>query len=148
MANMVSSSVSLATMLARRFAERNMLAVVRIGRPAEVDDHDDQRVPSTASLKRVVYEGKARVWQVAGGGQTDFGEQSLFLASSYVSIPVTSLTGEQTQVDDLVEVLVHPDSLMVGRWFRVIAVDAGGQMPVVRRHTVMTAARSTDWPLP
>ena len=67
-------------------------------------------------------------------------------SSSYVSLPLT-VDDEATdvQVDDIVLVLEHPDPAVVGRAFRVMDVDAGGQFPAARRLQVTGVQRSRNW---
>lgn len=132
----------LAGRIARQYAERNMTARVRVGRPGGVVDGGSVSDPSTVSRRKVVYEGRARVYGVGSGGSSDVGDELTFWSSSYVSIPLSS---DWTQVDDMIEVVAHDDPDVVGRWFRVVNVDSGGQFPVVRRHTVTGAQKDPGW---
>lgn len=135
-------STKFAGRMARNYAERNMTAQVRIGRPGAVVDGVDVSHPSTVLQRKVVYLGKARVYGVGSGGSSNVGDELTFWSSSYVSIP---LSATWTQVDDMIEVVAHEDADVVGRWFRVVNVDSGGQLPVVRRHTVSGVQRDPGW---
>lgn len=134
--------------IARRHVERVMNSKVRIGRMDHVDDQDDPTKPSTTKILRTVYCGPARLYSLAGGGgPQEFGDGLGYMSSSYISIPLTDQKC-WTQVDDMIEVLGHPDPDTVGRVFRVMDVDGGGQFPVVRRHTVTSIQRSPQWTWP
>lgn len=132
---------------ARTYAEGNMLSKVRIARM-----DDPQQDPGNISVihpvvARLLYEGKARVYTVSGpSGDMSMDEPQAF-SSSNISVPLKDVDGNTviTQVDDLIEVVEHFDDLVVGRVFRVVDVDAGGQWPVVRRHMVSGAARFAGW---
>lgn len=126
---------------ARRFAESNMTAVVRITR-MDSPNFDDLDGILSAIAGDLVYEGQARVYGVAGPVQMALGEEPQYFSSTYVSIPLAST---MPRVDDVVEVLWHLDESMVGRKFRVQDVEAGGQFPTVRRMQVMGVQRSKQW---
>lgn len=129
---------STVTWLSRRFAERNMVHAVVISR---MDFPADDGAYNTAAVPlRVIYTGPARV-SVSSGSPMDFaGEEQHFLNPT-VSTPL----GPETQVEDMVEVTDHDDPEMVGKWFRVVSVDAGGQFPSFRQHQVTGAARFPEW---
>jgi hypothetical protein len=126
---------------ARRFAESNMTASVRVTR-MDSPNFDDIDGLLTAITGDLVYEGPGRVYGVAGPVQMALGEEPQYFSSTYVSIPLAS---DQPRVDDVVEVLEHSDASMVGRKFRVQDVEAGGQFPATRRMQVMGVQRSKQW---
>lgn len=132
--------------LARKYTEANMIARVRVARMAAPTEGDELDWSNTATQLRVTYEGRARIWSVAGAGANDYGDEMTAFSSSYVSLPLT-VDDEATdvQVDDIVLVLEHPDPAVVGRAFRVMDVDAGGQFPAARRLQVTGVQRSRNW---
>lgn len=139
---------ALAAAMARRFAERNMVARVRITRlGAPVLD------PVTgvldAAAPELVYEGIGRVSLVSGPVTMSLGDEPQYFSGSSVSIPV-EVDGVHAvpRVDDVVEVLEHPDSLVVGLSFRVMDVETGGHMIAARRMQVTGAQRAKTWRVP
>jgi hypothetical protein len=136
----------LAQTYARRFAEANMTALVELTRPGAAL-FDTVSGELAADEGPVVYEGKARVYPVAGPVMLDLGDGPQYFSSSYVSMPLVDDDGVNVlpEVDDLVEVLEHPDPLMLGRRFRVTDVEAGGQFAVVRRVQAVGVQRSRTW---
>lgn len=130
----------------RRYGEYNMTAIVDVVRIAdpEVDDADDN-VATSLDVKRLYY-GKARLYKVSGGGSMDMDDEVAF-STSYISIPARDEYGAwvKTQVHDLIKVAKHDDPDVVGRVFRVLDVDAGGQWVAVRRHMVTGAQRFESW---
>lgn len=135
----------LAERYARRFAESNMIATVRVTRMGE-PVLDPATGALDASPQVLVYEGKARVYAVSGPMTYSLGEEPQYFSGSYVSIPLFRAVGESDpQVDDVVEVLADPDPLVVGRMFRVVDVESGGQFPSARRMQVTGVQRSRNW---
>ncbi len=131
----------------RDYAEGNMRAKVRIARPAEPEVSPTDDLMAIPKVVRFVYEGRARIYTVSGP-QPSFGaEEDAVFSSSFISVPLSDTKGQPvlTQVNDLIEVLEHSDGLLVGRVFRVLDVDAGGQWPAVRRHMVSGAQRFAGW---
>lgn len=131
------------TRYARRYAEANMTATVKITRMDE-PSFDMQGELSAVELF-VLYEGKARVYGVSGPMTMNLGEEPQYFSSTYISIPLSANT---PRVDDVIEVLAHRDWTMVGRKFRVMDVEAGGQYPAVRRMQVTGIQRSKQWGTP
>ena len=126
--------------ISKRYATRNLKHEVLVVRPKGLVTDLEGRV--TVDEETPIYGGCGRLWTVAGSGTIDDG-QLVYLSSSYISLPwdVT-----QTQVDDLIQVTVHEDPSLMGRWFRVLNVDAGGILPVVRKHTVTSVQFSRSNP--
>lgn len=137
---------TLVSLYARRFAESNMTAQVEITRPGPAAFE-----PSSGELEAqpgpVIYEGKARVYAVSGPVTMDLGDDPQYFSSSMVSVPLVDDFGVNVlpEVNDLVRVLEHPDPLMLGRLFRVMDVEAGGQFAVLRRMQVMGIQRGRTW---
>lgn len=133
--------------IARTFAERNMLAKVRIVRTADPVQSDENAIIVSPVPASLLYEGKARVYTVSGPSSDMSMDEPQAFSTSYISIPLPKELEAPvlTQVDDLIEVTEHFDQMIVGRVFRVLDVDGGGQWPVVRRHMVSGAARYSGW---
>ena len=125
--------------IGRRYATRNMVHEVRVWRSAKPFDLDAAEPDAT-----LLYEGFARLYSIAAGGTVDDGEL-VYMSSSYVSLPWEV---DNTQVDDLIEMVKAEDIAASGRWFRVLNIDGGGELPVVRRHTVTSVQRSRTNPNP
>jgi len=132
--------------LARKYTEANMTARVRVARMQDPSEGSDTDWNNTATQLKVVYEGRARVWGVSGSGLNDYGDEMTAFSSSYVSLPlIVDDKATDVQVDDIVVVLEHPDPALVGRSFRVMDVDGGGQFPAARRLQVTGVQRSRRW---
>lgn len=126
---------------ARRYAEANMTATVEIVRMSE-PYLDINTGNLTAMEQFTIYRGKARVYGVSGPVTMNMGEEPQYFSSTYVSIP---LDATMPRVDDVIEVLTHHDWTVVGRTFRVMDVESGGQYPAVRRMQVTGVQNSKQW---
>lgn len=134
----------LAMRYARGFAERNMTAKVRITRPAPASLQPNGELEAVAAS--VVYEGKARVYPATGPVTMNLGDENQYFQNSNVSVPLyDGGVPVLPQVDDIVEVLWHDDPLFLNRVFRVMDVEAAGQIPTVRRMQVMGVQRWRSW---
>lgn len=135
----------MARLYVRGYAERNMTAKVRITRPADAV-LDDESGDLSAVTGSVVYVGKARVYPASGPVTYNLGEEVQYFQSSNVSIPL--YVGDapiRPQVDDIVEILEHSDPLTVGKVFRVLDVESGGQLQAARRLQVVGVQRFKSW---
>lgn len=143
---MIPVKSTLVQIYAQRFAESNMTAQVRVTRPGDAA-LDVETGELEADAGPVVYEGKGRVYSASGPATLDLGDEPQYFSTGYVSVPMVDASGSNVlpQVNDLVEVIEHPDPLMVGRRFRVMDVEAGGQFAVVRRMQVMGIQRGRSW---
>jgi hypothetical protein len=137
---------TLVQLYAQRFVESNMTATVRVTRPGDAG-FDAVTGELTADSGPTVYEGRGRVYSASGPATLDLGDGPQYFSSGFVSVPMVDESGDNVlpQVNDLIEVLEHPDPLMLGRRFRVMDVEAGGQFAVVRRMQVMGIQRSRTW---
>lgn len=142
LSNLISKATVSVRPFAQQYAEGNMLATVKITRPtAPVFDRATGGL-AAMDAETTRYEGKARIYNVTGPVQYAIGEEQQYYSSTFVSIP---LSAPQPRIDDVVEVLSHPDLTMVGREFRVQDVEAGGQIPVVHRMQVVGIQQSREW---
>lgn len=143
---MIPLKSTLVQLYAQRFVESNMTAQVRVTRPGDAA-LDVETGELSADVGPVVYEGKGRVYSASGPATLELGDEPQYFSSGYVSVPIVDEIGANVlpQVNDLVTVLEHVDPLMVGRRFRVMDVEAGGQFAVVRRMQVMGIQRDRSW---
>ena len=140
-AGIVRRSTALGTLRAQAYAEANMIATVKIERPLQpVFDQTTGALGMPADA--VVYQGKARVYGVSGPATYSVGDEPQYFSSTYVSIPQGAAN---PRVDDVIEVMSHPDASLVGRFFRVQDAESGGQMPAATRMQVIGIQPSRQW---
>lgn len=98
--------------------------------------------------EQVLYEGRARVHRLSGAVQMGFGDEPQYMVSGTVSLPRTDADGNEVmpQVDDTLVVLTHRDDKTVGRSFRVMHVDAGGQFKEMVQLSVIGSEESPTAP--
>lgn len=146
-----------ALLMARRYAESNMTADVRIIRMDAIREDYVKKGQWDADELFDIYRGKARVYNVSGPLTMGIGDSPSYYSSTMVSIPSMELdplsnplrnAGLSPRVDDIVEILYHEDPYMIDRKFRVLDVEAGGQFPAVRRMQVTGIQASKQWGSP
>lgn len=135
--------------IARVYAERNMTATVVITRPAAPGFRFDTGLLDAESMGDV-YDGKARVYTVSGPVTMGIGDEPTYYSSTFVSVPLEELIPgadipPSPRVDDIVRVTAHLDPLMLGRFFRVVDVEAGSQFPACRRMQCVGIQDSKQW---
>lgn len=126
--------------ISKRYATRNLKHEVLVVRPKGLRVEPSGKV--SVDEETPIYTGIGRLWSVDSGGTGDDG-QLVYLSSSNISLPWGVVV---TQVDDLIQVTEHEDPAIMGRWFRVMNVHAGGILPVVRKHTVVSIQHSRSFP--
>ncbi len=139
---LVRRSTHMARPFARAYAEGNMIATVRVTRPSVPVFNRATGGLTAMGPETVVHHGPGRVYSVTGPQQYSMGDENQFYSSTFVSIPISAT---KPRIDDVVEVLAHPDPNIVGRSFRVQDVEAGGQIPVVHRMSVTGIQASRAW---
>jgi Family of unknown function (DUF6093) len=97
----------------------------------------------TSSEGAEVYSGPARIWSVDGGqviavGEGDYAYQSTFCSIPWDTVPVPD-------VDQQIEVLTSDDTDLVGRTFRIMSVDGGGQARATRRMQITGMTENRSW---
>lgn len=123
-------SLAWGTRAAQEQAAGAMTATVRVRRPSRpVFDPDTNRLAAGTTLT-TLYTGMARVSPVTGTAPIPIGEDLIYYSSVYVTLPFSART---PQVNDVVEVLEHPDPAAVDRIFRITDVEVGGLMPSTYR---------------
>lgn len=120
----------------RSRAEANLTYECRIERvSAGTFDVDDSIY--TAGEATELYEGPCRVWQVSGGNAVDINSEGLVLQQTKISIPWNEGIGVKR--DDEVKILAATyDAALVGKRFRIMDVDKGGDLRATRTFTVQT----------
>lgn len=139
---LIKRSTTMVRPLAQAYAEGNMIATVRVTRPSTPVFNRATGGLAAMGAETLIHEGPGRVYGVQGPVQYAIGEEQQFFSSTFVSIPIGAT---KPRVDDVVEVLAHPDPNIVGRSFRVQDVEAGGQIPVVHRMQVVGIQASREW---
>lgn len=124
---------------ARSYTSSNMSARCRVVR---MDDPTVTWDQVTAVEAKLLYEGMCRVYTVSGPTSQEVGDEIQYMSSSYVSLPYWV---DNTQINDLIEITDHLDSSVIGRFFKVVDVDGGGQWQAVRRHQVTSAQKYSGW---
>jgi hypothetical protein len=89
------------------------------------------------------YSGKARIWESNTGATAMMGEAAVTLMQTNISIPFHVGMPKKDQIVVVTSAPQDPD--LVGRAFRVIAVDGGGQIGAARRMTVTAYTDSDVW---
>jgi hypothetical protein len=143
---MFPTSRSFVEALATRFALRNMDDEVVITRLADTQENPDGTLVGVPQL--TVYEGKARCYNISGPVTYTLGEEPQYFSSSYISIPI--MAGDppvptEPMIDDVIQVVTHPDPLVVNKLFRAQDVESGGQFGPVRRMRVTGIQPSQQW---
>lgn len=90
------------------------------------------------------YNGPARIWSADGGVTMNLGEGDYATTTTYCSIPWDATPVPEN--DNQIEVMACPgDPNLVGKVFRVMSVDGGGQMRATRRMQVTALAKNRSW---
>jgi hypothetical protein len=133
---------------ARRHATAHMYYMVQIERMA-AGVFDSASGQITTSVKSIIYTGPARIWTVAGPQVIAVGEDQMAFTQTNMSIPWDATPVPNR--DDIATVLnytAHPafgDPSLIGRSFRVLDVQFGGQMYATRRMSVLAIEESAAW---
>ena len=127
----------------RRAAEAQFTCTVRIFTPT--DPTLDTNTGLYTSVEGAeTYNGPARIWSVDGGQLIEVGEGDYAFQSTYCSIPWDHQP--IPQVDQQVEVVASDDPGLVGRAFRIMSVDGGGQARATRRMQITGMTENRTWP--
>lgn len=111
-----------------------MVATCRIERvnPPTFDQNSGTAVPGS---RVTIYQGKCRIWEVAGGAPVVVGEDDVVMQSTQLSIPYA--VSVLPKKDDEVQILSHPtDPHMVGKRFVIDSSAKAGEMRATRRFAV------------
>lgn len=135
------SASSLARRYVRNRVEAQMTSRVTIYRNSN-PSFDSSSGVYTAHKGTQVYTGKARIYGVDGAGVTQVGEGDFVNRQTYITIPGDA---KVPHVDDVVVITHSVDTDLVGRAWRVIAVDGGSILMHSRRLTVTGVMENRDW---
>lgn len=106
--------------------------IERVDRP---DTYDEDTLVLTPGAREVVYEGKCRVWELAGASLIAVGDTDTYQQATQLSIPWD--TDAVILRYDEVEILGAPqDSQMVGKRFEIQNVAKAGELRATRRFEV------------
>lgn len=137
---------------ARNYARTHMTAhmyyTIEIDRMAEgIFDEDSGHILPKVKMK--IYQGPARIASVTGPQVLGLGEDQMAFVSTSISIPWD--TDPVPNRDDIAVVLSYDphagfgDAALVGRAFRILNVEFGGQMFAVRRMSALAIQESAAW---
>lgn len=130
MSALIARSVKRAVPIAQLYAEGNMTCRVRIVRPAKNTFSRDTGKMTNPDDATVTDDCPARIYTVDGGQTFNLGDEPVYYANTYCSIPVAR---PRPWVNDEVIVLSAPDPDLVGRHFRITGMYTGGTLPAVHR---------------
>lgn len=106
--------------------------IERVNRP---ESYDEDTLVLAPSDRETVYEGKCRVWELAGASLVAVGDTDTYVQATQLSIPWD--TTEVILRYDEVEILDAPqDSQMVGKRFEIQNVAKAGELRATRRFEV------------
>lgn len=106
--------------------------IERVNRP---ENYDEDTLVLTPSDRETIYEGKCRVWELAGAAIVAVGETDTYQQATQLSIPWD--TPEIIKRYDEVEIVGAPqDSQMVGKRFEIQNVAKAGELRATRRFEV------------
>lgn len=146
-AALVRKSLSLAQSMVQPYAEGAMNSLVRITRTGVYNAAEGEYDPGA---EVVVYAddedpeigAKAGVTASASSGQMDFGDEPAYFDTITVMIPRGAF---HPRIDDVVRIMACPDANLIGRYFRVVSVPAGGRLFPSITLTCSGVAPSKQW---
>jgi len=144
---------TLAETYAAAQAEGTMTAVVKIIRRDDSTDLGWDSATSTLVMDEpeVIWGpelpggGIGKVSSVTGPVTMALGDEPQYFQSTFASIPKWAA---QPEVDDILTVIAHDDPKLVGRSYRVVDVERGGQIPVAHRMQVVGIQPGRTWRQP
>lgn len=130
-------SKRLADLYVRRYYSSHLSSRVRVLRGVLAD-----------GSPQLVYEGAARVHRLSAPLQMGFGDEPQYMVTGTVTLPHRDQSGDAVapQVNDVVVVLDHQDHKVVGRSFRVMHVDSGGELEEMVQLSVVGSEESPSVP--
>lgn len=130
LAGIIRRSALRAIPLAQAYSEGNMTSLVVIRRPqTKVFDRASGAMVNPDDVV-VTDDCPAHIYTVDGGTQYTLGDEPVYYANTYASIPVSR---PRPWVNDELEVLASADPDLVGRLFRISGMFTGGMIPAVHR---------------
>jgi hypothetical protein len=96
---------------------------------------DEDSSVYTAGTSAELYAGPCRIWEVSGSSAFDVANEQIVLQQTKLSIPWDEGLGIRR--DDEVKIVASAyDPALVGKRFRIMDVDKGGDLRATRRFTV------------
>lgn len=127
----------------KKRAKANMRAKIQIYNHAQAAYNTGTKV-ITYPQGTLLYEGIARIWSGDSGQMALLGEQLVNFGTVNISVPQDVLPVPHR--DDIIMVTVNPDDLsLVGKNYRIIAVDYGGLMTPTRRFICQIYTETWAW---
>lgn len=120
----------------RSRAEVNMTYECVIQRVGSASLNNDTSI-YTAGEPTQLYSGPCRVWSVSGGSSVEVNSEGLVLQQTKLSIPWDEGVGVKRD-DEVKIVAAAHDAALVGKRFRIMDVDKGGDLRATRSFTVQT----------
>lgn len=145
---MTRRSLMFAQSLARPYAEGAMNSLVLITRSGGFNDETGEYDPT---LNQVIYDdadypgtgAKAGVTMTSGPVTMEFGDEPQYFDNLTVWIPKG--TPLNPRIDDILRVMANPDAALIGRFYRVASVVAGGRLSPSNELQCSGAAPSKQW---
>lgn len=107
--------------------------ITRGERPGGYDE--DTLVYTPEGLGEVVYEGKCRIWEVAGAASITVSDTDIYQQSTQLSIPWDT-EAEIDRYDEVLILTAPQDSQMVGKRYEIQTVAKAGELRATRRFEV------------
>ena len=141
-------SMTFAQTIARPYAEGAMNSLVLITRSGGFNDDTGEYDPTLAQTiyDDDVMEGfgaKAGVTVTTGPIPMEFGDEPQYFDNLTVWIPKG--TAKNPRIDDIVRIMASPDGNLIGRYYRVVSVTAGGRLSPSNQLQCTGAAPSKQW---
>jgi hypothetical protein len=133
---------------ARAHATAHMYYTVRIERMS-LGVFDQVGGGIVPAVKALIYTGPARIWTVTGPQVIAVGEDEMSMTQTNLSIPWDA--DPVPHRDDIATVVDYNphggfgDQALIGKTFRVLDVQYGGQMYATRRMSVQAIEESAAW---
>lgn len=111
--------------------------ITRKGTPGGYDE--DSLVYTPDGVAEVLYEGRARIWELAGAQSVVVGDTDIYQQATQLSIPWD--TEASVRRYDEVEVTAAPqDSVMVGKRYEIQSAAKDGELRATRRYEIVGLA--------
>ena len=122
-------------------AESLMDSQIKISRPGRAYDPVTRRDSNTAG--DLIYEGKARIWEVPGGSTAIIGDDEIVMTSTYMSVPYSA---PMPEADDLIVIVDSVDPDLIGRTVNIDSIVRGGSLAASRQFSVtLSSSKKGTW---
>jgi len=110
----------------------------RIERVERPKNYDQNTLVLTPGNRETIYEGRCRIWEVAGSASITVGDTDVYQQSTQLSIPWNT-TALIKRYDEVVVTKAPTDPQMVGKRYEIQNVAKAGEMRATRRFEVTGA---------